>query len=115
MILHVSVTLAAGFAEMRSGELGISHRWSHDVVRPMAIFARNIRLLMLQDGRGQLRMKGMLEGGVFVACEAFNRCNLCLMGNIVCLESRMAGHTDKFPVRGFIKNLFPNEQRDGFP
>ena len=63
-------------------------------MRSMAVLARHLRLLMVDNGRRKLGMKRMLEWSIFVAREAFNGGDLFLMRDIVKLESRMTGHTD---------------------
>lgn len=70
---------------------------------PMAILTGNVGFLMIRDSLDKLRMKGVFDDIGRVAAHAVDRFNLRLMGNIVGIETCMAGYADKLFMRRTVK------------
>ncbi len=79
-------------------------------MRPVTVLARNIRLLVIENGVDQLWMKRMLDSCIFVTRQAIDGFDFFFMRNVVWIESGVAGDANEFLVRGGIKRRFADVQ-----
>ena len=101
---------AAAFRHFFGAEFGPRNSWRLDVMLAVTILAHlvDIACSSCKDSF----MKWMLRFGILVASLALNWCDLLFVGEIVRIESRVAGNADEFLVSRMSKNLVVNEQRD---
>lgn len=80
----------------------------------VALFTGNVRRPVPSIGFHHLRMEFVLLGRVPVTRQAAQRLDFFLVGNIVHVETGVAGNTNKFAVDGAVQNFLVGKKGDLF-